>query len=117
MLSRSKLLLVALAAAQAVPLSAEESVPEDLTAVPPIPREYAPAKTPWGDPDLRGRWPIDHLNGTPLQRAPEQGNRVFLTEEEMAARAERIRTAAARYDNEHADDRLGQGHWGEMGQP
>lgn len=117
MLSRSKPLLVAFAAAFAVPLSAQETVPEDLTVVPPVPRDYAPAKTAWGDPDLRGRWPIDHLNGTPLQRAPEQGNRVFLTDEEMAARAARIEAAVARYENEDAGDKLGQGHWVEMGRP
>ena len=25
-------------------------------------------KTPWGEPDLEGRWPVTHLMGTPLQR-------------------------------------------------
>ncbi len=117
MLSHSKLWLAAVAIALATPLAAQDTVPADLTVVPPIPRDYVPAKTPWGDPDLRGRWPIDHLNGTPLQRAPEQGNRVFLTDEEMAARAARIEAAAARYDNEDAGDKLGQGHWVEMGRP
>ncbi len=89
----------------------------DLTVVPPIPQGYQPAKTPWGDPDLRGMWPVDHLNGTPLQRTVEQGNRVFLTDEEMAVRAKRIEAAAARYENETSEDRLGQGHWVEMGEP
>ena len=117
MLSRTKLISAALAAALAMPAGAQQTIPQDLTVVPPIPRNYAPAKTSWGDPDLRGRWPIDHLNGTPLQRTPEQGNRVFLNEEEMAARAQRIEAAAARYANEDADDRLGQGHWVEMGEP
>jgi hypothetical protein len=110
------LLLAALAATFAGPLSGQ-AVPQDLTVVPPVPLDYRPATTPWGDPDLRGRWPIDHLNGTPLQRAPEQGNRAFLTEEEMTARAQRIEAAAARYDNEDAGGRLGQGHWVEMGVP
>jgi hypothetical protein len=114
---RTKLIVAALAATLATPAGAQQAIPEDLTVVPPIPNGYAPAKTAWGDPDLRGRWPIDHLNGTPLQRAPEQGNRVFLTEEEMAARAARIEAAAARYDNEDAGDKLGQGHWVEMGRP
>ena len=111
-----KLLLAAVAATFSGPLLGQ-AVPQDLTVVPPVPLDYRPATTPWGDPDLRGRWPIDHLNGTPLQRAPEQGNRVFLTDEEMAARAQRIEAAAARYDNEDAGGRLGQGHWVEMGVP
>jgi hypothetical protein len=114
---RTKPIAAAVAALLAMPAAAQQAVPVDLTAVPPVPQDYSPGTTAWGDPDLRGRWPIDHLNGTPLQRTPEQGNRVFLTEEEMAARAQRIQAAAARYDNEHADDRLGQGHWVEMGQP
>ena len=114
---RPKVLLAFIATALAGPVAAQESVPQDLTAVPPVPLDHAPAKTPWGDPDFRGRWPVDHLNGTPLQRAPEQGDRVFLTDEEMAARAQRIEAAAARYDNEDAGGRLGQGHWVEMGVP
>jgi len=114
---RFPLILAAAAAALAFPAVAEQTAPQDLTVVPPVPRDYQPEKTPWGDPNLRGRWPIDHLNGTPLQRDPEQGNRVFLNDEEMAARAERIRAAAARYENEDSADRLGQGHWVEMGEP
>ena len=56
----------------------------DLTKLPPIPQDYQPAKTSWGEPDFRGGWPIDHLNSrTPLQRAEEHGNRAFLTEEEI----------------------------------
>ncbi len=101
----------------AAPSSAQQEPGADLTVVPPVPMDYQPAKTPWGDPDLRGRWPIDHLNGTPLQRTPEQGGRAFLTEEEMAERRQRIEAAAARYENEDSEDRLGQGHWVEMGEP
>lgn len=113
-----RMILFAITAALAVgPVAAEEPGPADLTVVPPIPDGYRPAMTPWGDPDLRGRWPVDHLNGTPLQRDPAQGNRVFLTDEEMGARAQRIEAAAARYENEDAGDRLGQGHWVEMGVP
>lgn len=96
---------------------AQEAVSEDLTVLPAVPQDYQPTKTAWGDPDFRGRWPIDHLNGTPLQRTPEQGNRALLTDEEMAQRKQRIEAAAARYENEDAADRLGQGHWVEMGEP
>ena len=38
-----------------------------LTVVPPVPADYQAKKTSWGEPDFRGGWPIDHLNGrTPL---------------------------------------------------
>jgi hypothetical protein len=46
---------------------------------------YVPPKTPWGEPDLQGMWPLNHLITTPLQRQPQYGTRRFLTEEEFAA--------------------------------
>ena len=87
----------------------------DPTVLPPIPNDYVPAKTSWGDPDLRGSWPIDHLNGLPLQRTVEQGNRHFLTDAEFAERQTRIDGLAARYENEDSSGAMGQGHWVEMG--
>ena len=66
----------------AAPVGAQEA---DLTVVPPVPADYRPKTTSWGEPDFRGGWPIDHLNGrTPLQRDPAHGNRAFLTETEFA---------------------------------
>ncbi|AKH41800.1 hypothetical protein FHS61_002291 [Altererythrobacter atlanticus] len=97
--------------AGAVSLSAQE----DLTKLPPIPDDYTPELTEWGEPDLRGRWPIDHLNGLPFQRTEEQGNRVFLNEEELAERQARIDRLAGRYEAEDSEDKIGQGHWVEMG--
>jgi len=93
----------------------QAGAPQDLTVLPPVPDDYTPQKTPWGDPDLRGTWPIDHLNGLPLQRTAEQGNRHFLTDEEYAERQARIDGLAQRYENEDAKDAIGQGHWVEMG--
>jgi hypothetical protein len=88
---------------------------QDLVTVPPVPKTYKPAKTPWGDPDLSGGWPIDHLNMTPLQRQPAQGNRYYLTDEEFAARQKQIDGAAGRYDREQQDSKLGMGAWMEAG--
>ena len=31
--------------------------------------------TSWGDPDLAGSWPVLHVNGTPVQRPAELGDR------------------------------------------
>ncbi|HEY5624388.1 MAG TPA: hypothetical protein VIV14_11555 [Gammaproteobacteria bacterium] len=39
--------------------------------------------TPWGDPDLQGIWSNPHV--TPLERPEEYGERIFLTEAEIAA--------------------------------
>ena len=62
-------------------------------------------------------WPIDRLNGTPVQRPETFGERRFLTEEEFSERAERLRTLNARYDDEIAANKMGNGHWAEMGEP
>jgi hypothetical protein len=78
---------------------------------------YAVPRTAWGDPDLTGMWPIDKLNGTPVQRPASFGERRFLTDEEYAARVENLRKLNARYDDEIAANKMGIGHWAEMGQP
>jgi hypothetical protein len=47
--------------------------------------KFTPPKTPWGEPDLRGIWPLNHLIATPLQRPEKYGDRRTLTEDEFAA--------------------------------
>jgi hypothetical protein len=74
-------------------------------------------RTPWGDPDLTGMWPIDKLNGTPLQRPESFGERATLTDEEFAERVKRLAGLNARYDDEIKNHKMGIGHWAEMGQP
>ena len=107
--------LAAASAQQAKPQPAEAAAaPADLTVLPPVSHSYQPKKTSWGDPDLRGVWPIDSLGGLPLQRTPAQGDRVFLTDEEFKAREammERSRDAAEKEDKA---GKLGMGHWVEM---
>jgi hypothetical protein len=78
---------------------------------------YVAPRTPWGDPDLTGMWPIDKLNGTPVQRPESFGGRRYLTDEEFAERVERLRGLDARYDQEIATNKMGNGHWAEIGQP
>jgi hypothetical protein len=92
----------------------ESKMPRELYVLPPVPHDYQPKKTSWGDPDLRGMWPIDSLGGLPLQRTVAMGNRVFLSEEELKARDTLMaqwRSAAAEEDR---DNKLGSGNWVEM---
>jgi hypothetical protein len=74
-------------------------------------------RTAWGDPDLQGMWPIDKLNGTPLQRPESFGDRALLNDDEYAERVKRLRGLNARYDDEIEHNKMGIGHWAEMGQP
>jgi hypothetical protein len=73
--------------------------------------------TPWGDPDLQGMWPVDYINGTPLQRPASFGERRYLTDEEFAERVSRLAGLNARYDQEVEANKIGTGHWAEMGEP
>jgi len=71
----------------AVPAAAQER-PADLTELPPVPDDYTPDKTEWGDWDFTGTWPIENLPSARIlfQRPPAYGNRVWLTDEEFAKR-------------------------------
>ena len=80
-----------------------------------MPTDYQAKQTEWGEPDFRGGWPIDHLNGrTPLQRDPKYGNRAYLTDEEFAARDAEVQQLARRYENEDSQGKMGIGHWAEV---
>jgi hypothetical protein len=83
----------------------------------PLAGGYAAPRTAWGDPDLEGMWPVDKLNGTPVQRPESFGERRLLTEAEFAERVERLQGLNARYDQEIAANKMGIGHWAEMGEP
>jgi hypothetical protein len=86
----------------------------ELYVLPPVSRAYQPRKTPWGDPDLRGMWPIDSIGGMPLQRPEAMGERIFLSEDELKARDQLMdqwRHAAA---DEIKENHLGSGNWVEM---
>ena len=78
---------------------------------------WQPPRTPWGEPDLRGMWPVDKLNGTPVQRPESFGERRTLSDAEFAERVERLRGLNARYADEIAANKMGNGHWVEMGRP
>lgn len=98
-------------------LGAASSGQTDLTVLPPVPKTYRPGRTAWGEPDFRGTWPLDHLNFTPFQRPPEQGNRVFLTDADYAARVKQLGATAERYRQEEKAGKMGMGHWVEPGAP
>jgi len=84
----------------------------------PVPSNWAPSKTPWGDPDLQGTWTSDDCIGTPMQRPVDVGEKLYLTEEDLAKRQDQL---AKQRENDKkelvaADQKVGTGppaHWGE----
>ena len=86
-------------------------------AAPTGPLPWSQPSTPWGDPDFQGMWPLDYINGTPVQRPEAFGDRRLLNDAEYAERVERLAGLNARYGQEDAASRIGMGHWAEMGEP
>jgi hypothetical protein len=73
--------------------------------VKPVPN-YAPPKTPWGDPDLQGIWPINHLIAVPLTRSTRPliyGDRLYRTDQEFAALTARARGTGPVPDRDYPD--------------
>ena len=72
------LMVVAAAAVTSVALLSAQS------SAPIVKRDpsYTVPRTPWGDPDLQGKWPSTDMVGTPMQRDAKLGTRNLLTEAE-----------------------------------
>jgi hypothetical protein len=73
-----------------------------VSALAQAPRGFTPPKTPWGDPDLQGTWTSDDYIGVPLQRNPQYGNRLYLTDQEIAENETRLRAQAQSDSQEFA---------------
>ena len=101
---------MAIAPALAVPAVAQE-VPEDLTVMPPVPNDYQPATTSWGDPDFRGTWPLNDFAELPVNRPEQYGDRFWKTTEEIASEQGRVEALEEAYDNEDEEGTIGLGHW------
>ncbi len=72
-------------------------------------------RTPWGDPDLQGTWPLNSVGRTPLQRPAAYGDRAQMTDAEYAAAEKAATKAVEGFDREEKADKLGNGHWLEPG--
>jgi hypothetical protein len=95
----SAIALAAACAAGSTSAAAQER-PADLTELPPVPTDYDPGKTDWGDPDISHTFQYEYLNNMRIlmQRPKVFGNRVWLTDEEFARRL----AAAERSDGSFA---------------
>jgi hypothetical protein len=70
--------------------------------VKPVPN-YVPPKTPWGEPDLQGIWPINHLIAVPLTRPKQYGDRLYRTEKEFDSLTARARGTGPVPDRDYPD--------------
>jgi hypothetical protein len=68
-------------------------------------------RTPWGDPDLQGTWPISDLMTVPLQRPKKYGTRLYFTPEELAQQRAAVEKQNDRYKEEEKEHKLDMGHW------
>lgn len=109
----AKSLFMASAALVLVPAPAAlaQAVPDDLTTMPAVPDDFQPGKTPWGDPDLRGTWPINDIAELPVERPDQFGDRFWKTDEEIAAEQGRVEQLEQAYDTEDEEGTIGLGHW------
>ena len=88
------------------------------------PKSWSVPRTPWGDPDIQGRWPANDMQGTPYERPESFGTRATLNDKEFAER-QATRERQVRADGEvyvPQGQRTGIGgpsHWsaGERGNP
>jgi hypothetical protein len=95
----------------AAPAAAAAPADPALSVLTPVPNDYKPKKTGWGEPDLRGKWPIDNIASLPFQRPKNFGSRYYLTEEEYQARLKQAEGSTERYDAEDKNNTIGFGHW------
>ena len=75
---------------------------------------YKAPRTAWGDPDLRGMWPLE-VGNTRMQRDPKYGDQAWLTDAEYAAALKAAQTRGEGADKEDQSNKLGAGHWFEYG--
>ncbi|HEY5411533.1 MAG TPA: hypothetical protein VIJ94_12485 [Caulobacteraceae bacterium] len=67
---------------------AQQVPPKDLNSLPAPSTAYTPKKTPWGDWDFRGIWPIENIASARIlfERPLQFGSRYWVTDEEFAKR-------------------------------
>src|SRR5712691_11190748 len=63
------------------------------------PANWTPPKTSWGEPDLQGTWPINHLIGVPLERNRQYGDRLYMSDEEFAKAQKSVEARDTRFQS------------------
>ena len=102
------LLTGSLFALAALPLAAQTSTASKATSASGSAaasgKSVSSYKTPWGDPDLQGTWTSDDTWGVPMARPKQDGDRLYLTEDELAAREKQVKASQQRVINPSNDN-------------
>jgi hypothetical protein len=107
--------MLSLASAAALTM-ATTAVAQEIAGTPPPPEAgWSAPRTEWGDPDLRGMYPLDQVGRTPMQRRPQYGDRLLMTEDEYREALTQAEDVEAGADREDASNQLGAGNWFEYG--
>src|SRR5687768_3606172 len=77
-----------LATSAALPAAAQAKGSTEASAAKRVNPKWKAPRTAWGHPDLEGVWTTDDMRGVPMSRPAQFGTRLYLTDEEFAARAE-----------------------------
>ena len=117
------LALAAVASLMTVAVTAQAPAVAPSASASATARDWEPARTAWGDPDFQGIWSTDDSMGVPIQRPDQFGNRLFLTDEEIADRTKRDAQVRERSLEETIAPAAAVGpantgppsHWGEQG--
>lgn len=96
------LALGSLLAVAALPVAAQTAAASKATSS-SASKNFAAPKTPWGDPDLQGTWTSDDTWGVPMARPKQYGDRLYLTEDELAAREKQREATEKRIVNPSND--------------
>src|SRR6478752_3593607 len=94
---------LAITACLVVPsMATAQPAPADLATMPPVPKTYVPAKTPWGDPDFCGTFPLEPIDQSRIRltRPAAFGNRFWVTDAEFAMRLDAAKKSDAAYSAE-----------------
>jgi hypothetical protein len=89
---------LATAALAGAPAALAQDRPADLRAVPPVPTDYTPPRTPWGDYDFSHTYTLDNAADAHIlfQRPREYGTRAWVTDQEFARRLAAAQASDAR---------------------
>jgi len=84
--------------------TAQQRPSGDLTQLPPVPTDYTPQKTAWGDYDFTGTWPYEFPAAAQIlfQRPKGYGDRIWITDEEHAKRVVNAGKSDEAYSPENA---------------